>query len=92
MNHTHFQLFDFPIVLFSQVNKGKEEFEAMLDPRWVKPNAPVLILSLVQNASTKSVPSIEVAEQLNLLNVSRPWQVIQRLIKDLVKVCELLVF
>lgn len=60
-----------------RVTFGSEEFRAMIDDRWLQPKVPVLVLCVVPNATIKSVSSLEVANKLNLLSLSRPWQVRQ---------------
>lgn len=58
---------------------GSDELEAMLDERWSNRKIPLLVLCLKTNNSDSQsvVPSVVVAEKLNLRNLSRPWQVRQ---------------
>jgi len=56
---------------------GKEEFDAMTDNKWLSDKIPVLVLCVVPEASVNSVSSLDVADQLDLLQLTRPWQVRQ---------------
>lgn len=47
----------------------------MIDDRWVQPKAPVLVVCCVENATVPSTSALNVADQLGLLHLSRPWQV-----------------
>jgi len=60
-----------------RVTFGSEEFKALIDDRWLQPKVPVLVLCVVPNATVQSVSSLDVANKLNLLKLSRPWQVRQ---------------
>lgn len=59
---------------------GKEEFDAMTDNKWLSDKIPVLVLCVVPEASVNSVSSLDVADQLDLLHLTRPWQVCFKLI------------
>lgn len=54
-----------------------EEFRAMIDERWLQPKVQVLVLCVVPDGTHDAVSSLDIADKLDLANLSRPWQVRQ---------------
>ena len=54
-----------------------DDFKAMIDDRWLPAKAQVLVLCIVPDGSHDAVSALEVADKLNLSELSRPWQVRQ---------------
>ena len=52
-----------------------DEFQAIIDERWLQHQAPLLILCVVPNADAPCIPVLHVANQLNLAQLTRRWQV-----------------
>ncbi|KAL4236608.1 common myeloid progenitor cell proliferation [Mactra antiquata] len=57
------------------VETGLSELLAMVSERWSSTHVPVLVLSVVPEASTSRIPCCEIVTRLNLSQLSRPWQV-----------------
>ena len=47
----------------------------MTDKRWVSLQVPVLVLCISPDDTRKLTPPLYVADKLDLLSLSRPWQV-----------------
>eukprot|EP00112_Aurelia_sp_Birch-Aquarium-sp1_P024622 Seg786.12 transcript_id=Seg786.12/GoldUCD/mRNA.D3Y31 product="hypothetical protein" protein_id=Seg786.12/GoldUCD/D3Y31 len=54
---------------------GMDELNAVVNNRWLKLKAPLLVLSCVTEASIEQHSSIYVSDELGLRELNRPWQV-----------------
>ncbi|XP_012563417.2 uncharacterized protein LOC101240962 isoform X1 [Hydra vulgaris] len=54
-----------------------DEFQAIIDERWLQPQSPLLVLCVSPDANVMCIPVLHVANKLKLINLSRRWQVRQ---------------
>ena len=64
-----------PAVRQSRLQSYRHEISQLLDPRWAKQDAPLLVLACCGGTDAACESTIDVAQALALDTYSRPWQV-----------------